>query len=219
MKTVATLTAVTLLAFASWPSVYHKRIPLVVQIGVRTSPAGGVTGSGTILGRKGLVLTAAHVVNAKEEVYIQGEETATITPRYKVKTYDDQKYACTLVKMDVFRDLALLRCDGLVGINGVKGISDTPLVPGDSVAIIGQPLGFRNSITQGIVFQLQPEKGKNLFDITSGPGASGGPLFDAKGRLVGVVQFGLVGMFEPFGAILGGSNQDQLGKFLKGVKI
>lgn len=218
--TVLAIAALSLVAWSPWSSVYKKRIPQVVQIGLRTSSSGGVGGSGVMLGTKGIVLTAAHVVDALETVPVKDIEPVKwpkVTPRYKVRTSAKEVYACTTVKVDKFRDLALIECDGLKGRQGIDRLSTIELVPGAVVSIIAAPKGFHNSITQGVVFQQVPEKGKNLFDITSAPGASGGPIFDELGDLVGIVQFGYIGFLEAFGNILGGSNQEQLRKFLATV--
>src|SRR5262249_61671048 len=69
------------------------------------------------------------------------------------------------------------------------------LMPGETVIAIGNPLGFRHTITTGIISALDRElsfsanvvyKGLIQTDASINPGNSGGPLLNVLGELIGV---------------------------------
>ncbi|MCI2432631.1 trypsin-like peptidase domain-containing protein [Candidatus Acetothermia bacterium] len=104
----------------------------------------------------------------------------------------------TLIGGDAFLDVALVRFSNLAP-------SDLPIVEladsdkleiGDWVIAIGNPLGFRHTVTSGIVSALHRDvpkpDGRGTFqdmiqtDAAINPGNSGGPLLDAQGRVIGI---------------------------------
>lgn len=218
MKALPIVIAPLVAIFSSLPHIYETCSKNVVEISVRLNNEGGVRGSGVIIGRKGAILTAAHVVKDLETVPVPGNPQfwPKARPRYRIRTIDNTVHSCTLTAVDVNRDLALLHCAGLEGHKG-QVMAKQELKIGDGVSIIAAPIILRYYMTTGIVGQMDKAKGKNLLDMTSGPGASGGPVFNTKGELVGIVQFGLVSPFELFGNVVGVASQLQIARFLKTV--
>jgi S1-C subfamily serine protease len=121
----------------------------------------------------------------------------------------------TPVAIDRSRDLVLLRFRS-------KGFDFRPLElldlkkvhPGDSVYAIGNPLGFRDVISKGIVagkhsyddhalFRNKGETGDTIIQTTCeiNGGNSGGPLIDARGRVIGINTFKSLAFVEKDGAV------------------
>ncbi len=134
-------------------------------------------GSGFIVGADGLVLTNAHVVHGAREV--------------NVKLADRREFAARVLGSDRQTDVAVLKIDA-------AGLPTAPLGDpkllrvGEWVLAIGSPFGFENSVTAGVV----SAKGRTLPDDSAvpfiqtdaavNPGNSGGPLFNARGEVVGM---------------------------------
>jgi S1-C subfamily serine protease len=140
------------------------------------------TGSGFVIDEDGLILTNAHVVAAATAI--------------RVTFSDEHTVSAQPVGKDPDTDLALLRVDP-------DGLDLQPLDLGDSGSVqvgdptvaIGNPLGLERTLTTGVVSALQRRlTAPNGFTIDNviqtdaalNPGNSGGPLLDAKGRVIGI---------------------------------
>jgi Do/DeqQ family serine protease len=135
-------------------------------------------GSGVIVSAGGYILTNNHVVEAADEI--------------EVSLSDGKKLLATVVGSDPETDLAVLHVDATDLPATTFGSSDTLLV-GDIVLAIGNPFGFGQTVTAGIVSALgRSGLGINVFenfiqtDAAINPGNSGGALVDASGNLVGI---------------------------------
>lgn len=134
-------------------------------------------GSGFIISSDGMVLTNAHVVRDAKQV--------------TVKLSDRREFSAQVLGSDPVTDIAVLKVDAK-GLPTVQLGDPKQVQVGDYVLAIGAPYGFEQSATQGIV----SAKGRSLpgesvvpfiqTDAAVNPGNSGGPLFDATGRVVGV---------------------------------
>ena len=134
-------------------------------------------GSGFIVSADGLILTNAHVVAGAQEV--------------TVKLSNHQEYKAKVLGSDKTSDIAVLKIDAHDLPTVQIGNSDQIAV-GDYVLAIGEPFGLEETATAGIV----SAKGRSLpgdgyvpfiqTDAAVNPGNSGGPLFDAAGRVVGI---------------------------------
>jgi serine protease DegQ len=135
-------------------------------------------GSGVIVSAGGYILTNNHVVEAADEI--------------EVSLSDGRTLLATVVGSDPETDLAVLRVDAKDLPATTFGSSDTLRV-GDIVLAIGNPFGFGQTVTLGIVSALgRSGLGINVFenfiqtDAAINPGNSGGALIDASGNLVGI---------------------------------
>lgn len=145
-------------------------------------------GTGFVVGRHGFVLTCAHVVPTRGVIKVLYN---TVTDGTKKSVSVDAK----LVRIDPDRDLALLTINpvGLltaVSLAKAEGAVDA----GENVTVIGNPvLGseiLNHSVTTGVVSSLERELDGQKYVQTSAPvngGNSGGPVFGAKGHVVGLV--------------------------------
>lgn len=138
-------------------------------------------GSGFVLTADGYILTNHHVI----------EDATGVT----VLMSDGSEYPAEIVGSDAKTDLAVLKVKAS-GLNPVKiGDSDSMAV-GDLVVAIGNPLGeLANSLTVGylsakkrIIFIDDTPRQMLQTDASVSPGNSGGPLFNSKGEVVGVVS-------------------------------
>lgn len=139
-------------------------------------------GSGVIFDSQGLVLTNAHVVENTDQVM--------------VGLPDGRRVSGQVVGQDSVTDLAVVRLEG--GISwptAPLGDSDRLRV-GDWAIAVGNPFGLENTVTLGIVSNLNRNvsqlgiQGKRLdliqTDAAINPGNSGGPLLNASGEVVGI---------------------------------
>lgn len=134
-------------------------------------------GSGFIISKDGLILTNAHVVANAEEV--------------TVKLNDRREYTAKVLGSDEASDVAVLKIDADNLPVATMGDS-TRLGVGDYVLAIGSPFGLEQSATAGIVSAKSRSLPGDSYvpfiqtDVAVNPGNSGGPLFDASGRVVGI---------------------------------
>ncbi|MEM9839178.1 MAG: trypsin-like peptidase domain-containing protein [Pseudomonadota bacterium] len=136
-------------------------------------------GSGFVIDEAGLIVTNNHVIN---------DATALI-----VTFGDDMQYDVTVRGKDVETDLAVLEItDPDRKFNALRfGNSETARV-GDWVLAIGNPFGVGSSVSAGIISGQSRDIGAGLYDkfiqtdAAINRGNSGGPLFDRRGRVIGV---------------------------------
>jgi serine protease DegQ len=158
--------------------------PSVVSVAVAAPVTGGPggAGSGVIVRSEGVIVTNAHVVGDAEEV--------------EVMLADGVRLTAIVEARDQITDLAVLRVDrqDLPAAVFAEGYPDV----GDLAVAVGNPLGFDNTVTAGIISGLQ----RSLPDaVTAGtqalvdliqtdaaisPGNSGGALVNAEGEVVGI---------------------------------
>ena len=139
------------------------------------------SGSGVILTADGYIATCAHVV----------EDATKIT----VILNDDTEYAAELIGKDSRNDLAIIKIDAQNLTPAEIGDSDM-LTVGEDVIAIGNPLGeLRGTATSGIISALRrpvtvEKVNMELIqtDAAISPGNSGGGLFNASGKLIGIVN-------------------------------
>jgi len=128
-------------------------------------------GSGVVVSR-GHVATNCHVVRDADRLKVQ-HGAAELSARW--------------VKADRSRDLCVLAVDGLQAPS-VRIRSLATVLPGERVHAVGNPLGFGLAVTSGLVSHFPTVDGERLIlsSAAQSPGSSGGGLFDAEGRLVGL---------------------------------
>jgi 2-alkenal reductase len=139
------------------------------------------SGSGVIISSDGTIITNNHVVENAERLEVILSNGTTLD--------------ASLVGVDPFADLAVVRAEGEMPASAVWGDSDQ-LKPGETVIAIGSPLGeFVNTVTVGVVSatdrSIQTNPGFQLegllqTDAAINQGNSGGPLVNLAGQIVGI---------------------------------
>jgi S1-C subfamily serine protease len=161
---------------ARFVDVVGKVSPAVVQI----SSSGGL-GSGVVYDDKGAIVTNNHVVAGKQ--------------KFTVTLSDGRSHTAALVGAFPPEDLAVIRLEGTAPKPASFGDS-SKLAVGQFAFAIGNPLGLRSSVTDGIISSL----GRTVSEGPTGavvssaiqtsapinPGNSGGALVDLDGQVIGI---------------------------------
>jgi serine protease Do len=153
-------------------SPFFRNLPNPQQRG----PMRGV-GSGFIVSSDGVILTNAHVVADADEVM--------------VKLTDRREFKAKVLGVDKTTDIAAIKIDAK-DLPVVKIGDPSKTRVGEWVVAIGEPYGFENTVTAGIVSakaRALPQDSYVPFiqtDAAVNPGNSGGPLFNLKGEVIGV---------------------------------
>ena len=143
----------------------------------------GGSGSGSIIDKRGYVLTNVHVIAKATKIY--------------VSLSDGTQYEAEIVGQDTDSDLAIIKFTPPAGtmLQTIPFGDSAKLKVGQKVIAIGNPFGFERTMTTGIVSALnRPIKNSNnriirnmiQTDTAINPGNSGGPLLDTAGRMVGI---------------------------------
>jgi S1-C subfamily serine protease len=150
-------------------------------------------GSGFVVSRDGVILTNSHVITTAGSA---GGDVVPATTVY-VEFRDRDRVAAKIVGWDVFDDVGVLKVDPRTHALSPLPLGDSSrVVVGESVAAIGSPFGNENSLAVGVVSATQRSiesltSQYNLVDAIQvdapiNHGNSGGPLFDAHGRVIGI---------------------------------
>ncbi|WP_299186908.1 trypsin-like peptidase domain-containing protein [uncultured Aquimarina sp.] len=184
-------------------ALFEQLDPSVVTIEVieykvkdqQLTTSGGL-GSGVIVNKEGFIITAAHVVESANEI--------------SVKLQNGTTFPADVLSSSTAADIALLKLrvippnlkPAVVGNSGASKI-------GEQIFIIGAPLGLEHSLSVG---HISRKMNRNIIsngtmagflqtDASINQGNSGGPMFNMKGELIGIVSFILSnsGGFEGLG--------------------
>jgi S1-C subfamily serine protease len=139
-------------------------------------------GSGSVLDKRGHILTNYHVVEDAREI--------------QVTLFDSKNYDAQLVGRDPVTDVAVIKIDAPPESLYPVTLGDTSrLKVGQRVFAIGNPFGLERTLTTGIISSLNRElpsrnsrtiKSVIQIDAAINPGNSGGPLIDSRGRVIGM---------------------------------
>jgi serine protease Do len=134
-------------------------------------------GSGVIVTNEGHIITNNHVVDQVDEIEVQLSDGRTKKAR--------------LVGADSQVDLAVLKIDD-PGVKPLKLADSDTVQAGDFVLAIGNPFGFEETVTDGIVSsKMRPNRTDAFGDLLQtnaaiNPGNSGGPLINLRGEVIGI---------------------------------
>jgi 2-alkenal reductase len=177
--------------------IYAQRSPGVVTIfavfGDADNPTEEAQGSGFVISPKGYILTNSHVItNAGSSGPVRAAD------HVYVEFNDVDRVAAKVVGWDVYDDVGLVKVDSSEHpLTPVPLGNSAAVVVGEPVAAIGSPLGNENSLAVGVVSAVH----RSIDSLTAGVyrltdaiqtdapithGNSGGPLFDARGRVIGI---------------------------------
>jgi S1-C subfamily serine protease len=175
-------------------ALYVARSPGVVTIYADTGST-EAQGSGFVVTHTGLILTSSHVITDA------GEQAAGSTVKPAAQVYvefaDRDRVQARIVGWDVFDDVGVLQVDPREhALAPVPLGSSRDVRVGQPVAVIGSPFGNQNSLDVGVVSGIR----RSIDSLTSSfrladaiqidapitHGNSGGPVFEAHGRAIGI---------------------------------
>ena len=167
-----------------WTAVAKEVSDSVVAIDVATSD-GEAKGSGVVISDKGYIATNNHVISGAQQIQVALASGAV--------------YSAKVVGTDTTTDLAVIKLDNPPSDLKVAEFADSDnLAVGESVMAIGNPLGYDDTVTTGIVSALNrpvtvTDDDNNAIvtnavqiDAAINPGNSGGPTFNAAGQVIGI---------------------------------
>ena len=146
------------------------------------------SGSGVIVDPEGYVVTNAHVVRGATRLRVELMTPVAGTSSLASRS---RTVAADVVGIDLETDLAVLRLAARE-LPVLPFADSDELKSGQMVMAFGSPMGFRNSVSLGIVSAVarQLEADSPMIyvqtDAAINPGSSGGPLVDLRGRIVGL---------------------------------
>lgn len=172
--------------------VVEKTLPSVVNISTKQKNNDGKVvreslGSGFIVDQKGYIVTNNHVIEDSDDI--------------NVILYDNSEYHAHVIGSDTKYDIAVLKIKVPVTkkLQQVSWGNSEKSSVGEWVIAIGNPEGFGNTVTHGIISSLSRDLssrrefgGNDLTDYIQtdasiNTGNSGGPLFNINGELIGIV--------------------------------
>ena len=176
-------------------AIYARRAPGVVTLYADLGAEGQSQGSGFVVDAKGTILTNAHVVT--NVAAGRGRRRCAGADRLFVEFKDRDRVPAKIVGWDLFSDVAVVRVDPRAhALAPVPLGNSSTVVVGTPVAAIGSPFNEQSSLSVGVVSAID----RTIDSLTSGysvsdaiqtdapinRGNSGGPLFDARGRVIGI---------------------------------
>ena len=149
-------------------------------------------GSGFFINKQGYLITNFHVIAGEKKIsvtqFLQENKVLRRVVHKKVE----------IVATAPFHDLAVLKLtDFDTEITPVIFAPEEKLGIGETVFAIGNPLGLERTVTEGVLSQTHRNFGGILYlqiDAPVNPGNSGGPLFNARGQVVGIINMGVPSM-------------------------
>jgi S1-C subfamily serine protease len=142
-------------------------------------------GSGFVYSEDGYIITCWHVVNNQN--YLD------------VILHDGTCQRATVVGSDRSSDVAVLKINGVSGLQPLSFADSSSLVVGEPIVVIGNPIGIFETVVYGVISRLQSMEYvtgigwvPNLiqYDAAQNPGNSGGPVFNNLGQVIGIAESG-----------------------------
>lgn len=139
-------------------------------------------GSGVIINPRGLIVTNAHVVEKASNIFVVLKDGRALKAQVTAVSKED--------------DLALIETGQLLQITPAPFADAAGIMIGETVIAVGNPFGFENSVTLGIISGINRSfknqqcdyscSGLLQTDASINPGNSGGALLNLDGELVGI---------------------------------
>lgn len=135
------------------------------------------TGTGFLVDNRGTFVTNHHVLDGAASLKVELSTGEQFTQVYSLVT-------------DSQRDIAILRIPA-EDTPAVAIGSDRDLEVGDTVFVMGNPLGFDRTFSNGMVSAKRLVEGSEVIQVTApiSPGSSGGPVMNEKGEVIGIATW------------------------------
>jgi serine protease Do len=149
-------------------------------------------GSGVIWSSDGVVVTNAHVARSD---------------KMRVELWDGRELDTVVTARDTRRDLAALQVEAH-DLPAAVSSDSSRLRPGELAIAIGNPMGFVGALTTGVIYAVGSIRGAGAQEwvqasVRLAPGNSGGPLADARGKVIGIntMVAGVIALAIPSNAV------------------
>jgi S1-C subfamily serine protease len=168
--------------------------PFGDMFGARPQQEVTILGSGVVVHEDGYVVTNAHVVEGTEKI--------------KVSFSDGNEAPARVISADTDRDIAFLKIEADRKFSFVHLGRSDDLMIGETVIAIGNPFGYANTVTSGVVSAIGRDvqvsqgvwlRGLIQTDAPINRGNSGGPLLNINGELIGITT----AIMSPSGGSIG----------------
>ena len=159
--------------------IIRESIPATALIEGKTSKGTESLGTGFVIDPSGVIVTNMHVVRGLTSARVRLPSGDSFD-RVIVRAYDEAK------------DVAIIQVPAFRLPTVLLGNSDS-VQQGDTVILLGSPLGLTGTATTGIVSAIRQMDGFRLFqtDAAANPGNSGGPMLNDRGEVVGILTSGI----------------------------
>lgn len=136
------------------------------------------SGTGFFIDKEGMGITALHVLEDARFAFIKDSE-GNKYPIEKIIGFNEKSDLVQFKVNTAEKEVPFLACEKTLPIKG------------EEVFTIGNPEGYSNTVSKGIVSSLIKRRGIDVIQTTTAisQGSSGGPLMDAKGRVIGVIAY------------------------------
>jgi hypothetical protein len=137
--------------------------------------------TGFFVSADGVVVTAAHAVQGSRDIFVKISNGAEFSVE-------------AISAVDTGADIAILKVSG-TGLPTLKLADSDKITAGENVIAIGNPLGFENSVSTGVVSGVFARGDHRVIHTTAplSQGSSGSPLFNEMGEVVGIVTGSVAG--------------------------
>lgn len=165
---------------ATIPDIVLKQKKAVVTIYINDKDGNQVaTGSGFVIDPNGIIATNFHIVSK----WLEADNTILF------KMENGSFYPVeALISFDEDNDVALLKVSGKELLT-IKLATGYETKQGESVVVIGSPLGLETTVSDGIISSIRGKGGIIQITAPISPGSSGSPVFNSKGEVIGVATF------------------------------
>lgn len=154
--------------------IYEKITPSIVAIDAQLDE-GVSSGTGCVIDSRGAILTSSHVINKAKNI--------------EVTTANGQSYRGEVIAvLKDKNDLAILKINPKNPLPVISFGNSENVKVGQRVLAIGNPFGFRGTLTTGIISRIDYQRKKIQTDAAINPGCSGGPLLNLNGEVIGINQ-------------------------------
>lgn len=152
----------------------------IVTLKIEKKTAAGrkeVVGTGVIVDERGYLITNRHVIAGADRIKVDFADGSTLTAL--IHTEDES------------HDLAILKVSAAAPLTALPFGPGSDLMVGETVIVVGNPFGYTNTVSTGIVSALGMPGGVQLTNLIQtnasiNPGNSGGPLLNINGELIGI---------------------------------
>jgi S1-C subfamily serine protease len=178
LSILSLLLFISSIAEAKVPDIVLKHKKAVVTICVYKEDDQIATGTGFIIGSDGIIATNYHVISE----LLEGKDTALLV-RMENGAFFITK---DLISFNKDNDIALFKVEGKE-LPKVKLTSTYKSKQGESIVVIGSPNGLETTVSEGIISGIR-KKDKLQITAPISAGSSGSPVFNLKGKVIGVVN-------------------------------